>query len=114
MNWYKTAQEKENESRWKKVTGKAGDAKICHVDGNYVRSNLEIEYCLGGHHYRYDFIPEDEIWIENLPSKFDMDCNLLHEVYERLQMKKNGLGYEEAHEKASAKEKEYRETRGKK
>lgn len=110
MNWYRIAQE----DKWKKQVGNVGEAKVFHVDGNYVRSNLEIEYCLGGHHYRYDFIPEDEIWVENLPSKFDMEANLFHETYERLQMKENGLDYEKAHEKASEKEKEYRGAKGKK
>lgn len=109
MNWYRIAQE----SKWKRQVGMVGDVKIFHVDGNYVRSDLEVEFCLGGHHYRWDFIPEDEIWIENLPSKFDMECNLLHETYERLQMKENGMGYEKAHSKASQKEKEFRQEYGK-
>lgn len=104
-NWYKKAQEE----AWKKYVSTYGDAKIFHVDGNYVRNNIEVEFTLGGHGFRYKFIPKDEIWIEKLENKADMDSNLIHEMIERSLMKDYGTPYEEAHNYAAQKEQKVRE-----
>jgi len=57
----------------------------------------------------YDWIPEDEVWIEAVADGHDRECNLFHELYERTLMKgwetvrykvkKNGYGlsYDVAH-----------------
>lgn len=34
------------------------------VDGKYIRDNLDIDFVNYGQHYRYNFIPENELWIE--------------------------------------------------
>ena len=84
------------------------DLTVYVVDGDYVRNNICIEYCLGGHDLVYYFIPPKEIWIELLPSKEDMFFNLYHELTERTIMEKDPLSYEQAHQYSSLVEKTFR------
>jgi len=108
MNWYKTA--KDSWKRfYKKVKVDSDEIKSFLVDGEYVRDELSIEFALGGHHYVYDFIPEDEIWLEPTEHTRDIEDNLAHECYERKLMKYDKLTYEEAHSKASTFERDKRE-----
>lgn len=76
--------------------------RIRFVDGGKVRDNLSTEFVLGGHHYRYNFIPEDEIWIERLIAD-DQDrlAIIAHEIIERALMKSRGMKYDAAHETAN-------------
>ncbi len=82
--------------------------KVFLVDGDHVRNEIEVEYTLGGHHYVYEWIPEDEVWIEVVPDVHDRLCNLFHELYERTVMKEYGFNYDVAHQMASSMELEYR------
>jgi len=34
------------------------------VDGKYIRDNIDEEFTNYGQHYRFDFIPENEFWID--------------------------------------------------
>lgn len=76
--------------------------KIYLIDGNKVRKD-HIEFTMGGHGYVYDYVPIDEIWIdENLKSKpDDMEATIKHEVFEVRKMRDEGLDYEAAHELAN-------------
>lgn len=78
------------------------------VDGEYVRNHLNIEYVEGGHHYRYDFIPENEVWLEETLDKREISETLVHELHERRRMKHDGWDYDKAHEEASKVEAEVR------
>lgn len=40
------------------------DFDVWVVDGEYIRNNLDIEFTNFGHHYNFDFIPENELWID--------------------------------------------------
>lgn len=83
--------------------------KIYLVDGEAVRKD-HITFTMGGHGYVYDYIPKNEIWIdENLKDKpADMEATIRHELFEIKKMRDEGLSYEEAHELANAMEKEVR------
>lgn len=82
------------------------DVKIVYIDGNEVRNERDIEFALGGHYYRYSFIPQDEIWIEQTLKDSDDEVPIIvHEIVERLLMKNNGASYDEAHESANTIEK---------
>lgn len=94
--------------RWKTFWSECNGAKVYRVDGDHVRNDIEIDFVLGGHHYRYDCIPEDEVWIDEIPNKHDMLANLLHELVERELMKSRGWDYEKAHAVAAKKESEWR------
>lgn len=86
-----------------------GNVAVWLVDGKYVRDNLEEEFIGGGHYYRYLFIPENEIWIEDNTNVDELLEYLVHEVYERHLMKDAGLDYNAAHERASAVEQQVRD-----
>ena len=59
MSWYKKA--KDSWKRFYKKLDSDGGINVFLVDGEYVRDNVTIEFALGGHHYVYDQIPENEI-----------------------------------------------------
>lgn len=76
--------------------------KIKFVDGGAVRNEFSNEFALGGHYYRYKFIPEDEIWIERVVSdEQDRLAIIAHEIIERSIMKSRGMKYDAAHETAN-------------
>jgi nucleoside-diphosphate-sugar epimerase len=101
----------DSDCKWKKTVAETSEGiKVVEVDGNYVRDNVYVDWVLGGHHYVYDWIPEDEVWIENTSSPHDRKCNLFHELVERHLMKEHGWDYESAHSVAANKERDYRES----
>lgn len=79
------------------------------VDGPFVRDNFHIDFVEGGHFYRYAFIPEDEIWIEDAMPRIDTIAVGLHETHERYLMKEKHWRYEDAHESASDVERKFRD-----
>ncbi len=85
------------------------ELKIYLVDGEAVRRD-HIEFVSGGHGYVYDYIPKEEVWIDDnqkdKPS--DMEATITHELYEIKKMRENGLSYNEAHELANVVESEKR------
>jgi hypothetical protein len=92
---------------WKEITQvgyseKPDIIKVYWVDGFYIRNTISMEFIDGGHGYVYDFIPEDEIWVEDDEDDDlrDEEMDLLHEYTERTLMKYGDDGnveYEEAH-----------------
>ena len=66
------------------------------VRGRSVRDNFEINFTAGGHDLVYDFIPAQEIWIDDAINPPERDLILLHELFERRQMA-DGLPYDLAH-----------------
>jgi len=43
---------------------KIGKISCWIIDGNYIRTNIDEEFTNYGHHYRFNFIPENEFWID--------------------------------------------------
>ena len=84
--------------------------KVYIVDGNYVRKHIDIDYLGGGNPSRYQYIPEDEFWIEKLSDGAPEDILgfIVHEYEECEMMKKQGMDYETAHDKASTAERKIR------
>jgi len=82
-----------------------GDIKtklsVWSIDGCLVRTHFFIDFTEGGHHYIYDFIPENEVWIDNDLLSEEIPFVLLHELHERKLMKKLGWKYHRAHRHAS-------------
>jgi hypothetical protein len=79
---------------------KIGDSEtiiIKAIDGTKVRDNTDIDFTEGGHHYVYDYIPEEQIWIDYSEAKKDSKCIKIHEFVERLVMKEMNVPYDEAH-----------------
>jgi hypothetical protein len=77
------------------------------VDGRLVRSAFDVDFTEGGHGFVYDFVPRNEVWIDNDLQKTERPFILLHELHERNLMTK-GWTYSDAHAEASAVESYYR------
>lgn len=77
------------------------------VDGKAVREQFNEDFIGGGHHYVYDFVPENDIWLENTLVKDEIPFFLLHEMHEENKMR-SGAEYQKAHNDASAVELEAR------
>jgi hypothetical protein len=79
--------------------------KVFVVDGKTVRDKMDVSFGLGGHDKVYKYIPQDEIWLENVKDK---DNILIHELIERMMMK-GGMTYNKAHRLATIEEEYFRE-----
>jgi disulfide oxidoreductase YuzD len=83
----------------KKLFLTVGNINFYWINGEWARKNLSIEYTIGGHHFRYDQIPDNEIWMErNNRSQADFKADCVHELTEFLVQKYKGLDYDDAHE----------------
>lgn len=78
------------------------------VAGPYLRNHLFSDYVEGGHFYRYGWIPEDQIWMEDTMGYLDQICTGIHEIHERYRMKYLGWTYDRAHMSALKVEREIR------
>lgn len=79
--------------------GTSGDITAFIVNGRYVRNNTFLDFTMGGNHERYEFVPENEIWIDNA-NIGEADFILLHELVESREMR-SGKDYDTAHDIAN-------------
>jgi hypothetical protein len=86
--------------RFKKLWKSIDDFQVYLVDGAQIRRDQEIDYTQGGHHLRWDFIPENEFWIEKMLDSSEQPFNYLHEITEFVDMRDNGTEYDKSHDKA--------------
>jgi hypothetical protein len=84
------------------------DCLIYIVDGTALRRELDPQYIMGSNFKANpEYIPEGEIWIEEMLSPAERFFICLHEVFEMRHMVK-GMSYEKAHDLASQKESKMR------
>ncbi len=89
---------------WKKL--KSG-LSAWIVNGRMVRSVFDIDFTAGGHDYVYEFVPENEVWIDDDIEENERGYVLLHELHERNRMAA-GWNYDKAHAESSRLEYHYR------
>ena len=82
---------------WKKLET---PVSVWIVDGRLVRSVFDVDFTEGGHDYVYEFVPENEVWIDNDLDEAERPFVLLHELHERNLMAQ-GWDYNRAHEDSS-------------
>jgi hypothetical protein len=82
---------------WKELESGVG---VWIVDGRLVRSVFDDDFTEGGHDYVYEFVPQNEVWIDNDLEERERPYVLLHELHERNLMAK-GWTYNKAHEDSS-------------
>ncbi len=70
------------------------------VDGAVVRRDLYPAFLYGGNPQRYPFIPQKEIWIDNVIAAEEFEYTLAHELLERSLMARQGMSYDNAHNHA--------------
>jgi hypothetical protein len=86
-----------HERLWKKLEN---GTSVWIVNGRLVRSVFDIDFTEGGHDYVYEFVPENEIWIDDAIVEVERGYILLHELHERNRMAK-GWTYSKAHAESS-------------
>ena len=82
---------------WKKLENGVG---VWIVSGRLVRSVFDIDFTEGGHDYVYEFVPENEVWIDDDVEEEERGYVLVHELHERNLMAK-GEPYSKAHADSS-------------
>lgn len=90
-----------------KLLGIIGGLKVYRVDGDLVRENIDKDFTNFGQHYRFKFIPDDELWLdgEGLPN--ELPFFLTHLLVENWAMKM-GMSYDKALALADKEEKAVR------
>jgi hypothetical protein len=86
-----------HERLWKKLEN---GVSVWIVNGRLVRSAFDIDFTEGGHDYVYEFVPENEVWIDDAIVELERGYILLHELHERNRMAK-GIPYNQAHAESS-------------
>jgi hypothetical protein len=86
-----------HERLWKKL--ESGLA-VWIINGRLVRSAFDIDFTEGGHDYVYEFVPSNEVWIDDAIEEIERPYVLLHELHERNLMAK-GMAYFKAHDDSS-------------
>lgn len=86
----------------KELLGKLDDGitSVWLVDGSIVRGLYDTDYTEGGHDLVYDYVPKNEVWIDDDVVHFERPYVLLHELYERDLMSR-GIDYDSAHDGTS-------------
>jgi len=69
--------------------------KIWIVRGDLVRSLFFVDYAQGGHEYVYNFVPKNEVWIDDDLYYKETPYVLIHELHERYLMSK-GWPYDQS------------------
>ena len=82
---------------WKKLET---SLSVWIVNGSLVRSIFDVDFTEGGHDCVYEFVPLNEVWIENDVGEAERPFVLVHELHERNLMAQ-GWDYDRAHEDAS-------------
>jgi hypothetical protein len=81
--------------------------KVWIIDGEYVRSHLDREFTNYGQHYRFNFIPKNELWIDKQKVPGEENFYIINMLVENRLMAK-GIDYGEAVDKANAVERKER------
>ncbi len=81
-----------------------GDLQIWVVDGTFIRSHIDEEFTNFGQHYRYPYIPINELWIDREAEHDERQFFIDHLLVEHRLMAE-GVPYEEALLKADQGEK---------
>lgn len=82
---------------WKKLEN---GVSIWIVNARLVRSVFDDDFASGGHDYVYEYVPENEVWIDDTLKAAERPYALLHELHERGLMQK-GMDYDRAHAQSS-------------
>lgn len=82
---------------WKKLEN---GLSVWIVNGRLVRSVFDIDFTEGGHDYVYEFVPGNEVWIDDAIEEKERRYVLLHELHERNRMV-SGWSYNKAHAESS-------------
>ena len=86
-----------HERMWKRLEN---GLTVWIVNGRLVRSVFNIDFTEGCHDYVYEFVPQNEVWIDDAIVEQERPYVLLHELHERNRMA-SGWTYSKAHAESS-------------
>jgi hypothetical protein len=86
-----------HERLWKQLEN---GLSVWIVNGRLVRSVFDIDFTAGGHDHVYEFVPANEVWIDDDITEQERGYVLLHELHERNRMAA-GWPYSKAHAESS-------------
>ncbi|MGD0726477.1 MAG: hypothetical protein ABSB63_13045 [Spirochaetia bacterium] len=86
-----------HEKLWKRLENAV---TVWIVNGRLVRSTFDIDFTEGGHDKVYEFVPGEEVWIDDAIVEQERGYILLHELHERNRMS-TGWPYNRAHAESS-------------
>jgi hypothetical protein len=72
-----------------------GDLQVWIVDGAYIRGHIDEEFTNFGQHYRYPYIPDNELWIDREAQHDERSFFIDHLLVEHTLMAK-GVPYDQA------------------
>src|SRR5512136_1352851 len=75
--------------------GARGDYQVWIVDGAYVRGHIDEEFTNFGQHYRYPYIPEMELWIDQEAQHDERSFFIEHLLVEH-ELMAHGASYADA------------------
>jgi hypothetical protein len=78
-----------------KLIEERGDLKVWVVDGTFIRGNIDEEFTNYGQHYRFDYIPQNELWLDREAAQDETQFFIDHLLLEHRLMAK-GVPYEKA------------------
>ncbi len=105
-----TMKEKHAQPRIKLVEER-GNLKVWIVDGSYIRGHIDEEFTNFGQHFRFPFIPENELWLDQEAEHDERQFFIDHLLVEHRLMKA-GRPYEEAIAEADRQERRERRRAG--
>jgi hypothetical protein len=72
-----------------------GDFQVWIVDGGYIRGHMDEEFTNFGQHYRFAYIPPNELWLDDATESDEQQFFIDHLLVENRLMAK-GVSYEKA------------------
>jgi hypothetical protein len=79
------------------------------VSGEQVRNGIDLDFTQGGNEAAYpNYVPAGEIWIDDAMHVIDRIATIFHEIVERNLMLYGGVNYDDAHDTALEREREFR------
>jgi hypothetical protein len=81
---------------------------VYEVNGDLIRTDIDIDFVSGGNPGRYAYVPEGEIWIDSNLLPNDFAATVIHEFVECMIMEYKEKSYNHSHDKASALELRFR------
>jgi|GEM_PF-2600517 len=91
-----------------RVIGRRGRYRVVLVDGRVIRDRLDPDFAAGGNPGRYGYVPNDELWVDDCTARGDVGPYVEHEGVESELMRRKGLSYDDAHERATIAERRLR------
>src|ERR1035437_7959796 len=73
-----------------------GDFTVWIVDGDLIRDHVQEEFTNYSFHYRFSFIPKDEIWIDEQASSDESQFYIDRLLYQ-IKLIKNGMSYDKSY-----------------